>query len=102
MGSPHLGDIGTEFVITLVDQNGVAVDISGSTTKDMLFRDPGRNLITKPAGFVTDGADGKMKYVAAGDLNDDLGLWEIQAHVVGTGYDYHSAIGKYVVARNIS
>ena len=72
----HLNDIGTIFEVTVQD-DGVIVDISGATTKEIIFKKSRGEVLTKAAVFSTDGVDGKMRYVAvAGDL-DERGQWEL-------------------------
>lgn len=71
-------DVGTILTITVVDDDGVAVDISGATSKQIVFLKPDETVVTKTAVFVSDGSDGKIKYTTiAGDL-DIVGLWHIQ------------------------
>jgi hypothetical protein len=83
MSTPKVGDYGTVFEITLQDQDGAAADVSGATTKQIIFRKPGGTVVTKAADFVTDGTDGKIDYTAAsGDL-DTAGDWRIEGQVTG-------------------
>lgn len=78
----HVGDIGTVFTATIVDQDGVVVDISTASTKEFFFRKPDGTVLTKAGSFVTTGVDGQMKYaLIVGDL-DQAGGWTIQGHVV--------------------
>lgn len=97
-------DIGTTFTITIVDDDSVAVDISGATTVSMIFLKPDQTTITKTATFVTDGSDGKIQYETVdGDL-DQSGLWHIQGYVDISSGDtiFHSEIGGFLVGCNLT
>ena len=96
----HLNDIGTIFEVTVQD-DGVVVDISGATTKEIIFKKSRGEVVTKPAVFTTDGVDGKMRYVAvAGDL-DERGQWELQAHVVLASGEWRSDVDVFTVFPNL-
>lgn len=76
----RLGDVGTVFEITIIDEAG-AVDISNSAVREMLFGRPVTGWFTRQAEFVTDGKDGKIQYkTIQGDL-DQAGEWRLQAKV---------------------
>lgn len=113
----HLGDIGTEFVVEIVectgeDANGdpiyTAVDVSTNTSLNIYFKKPDGTVLTKTAGFASvdsgatnDGTDGKISYYSvAGDL-DVLGKWYIQGKVTLPSGAWSSAIGSFKVKSNI-
>lgn len=94
-------DIGTIFRGTIVDQDDGVVDISTATTKEILFRKPGGQILTKIASFTTDGTDGKLQYQSiSGDL-DTIGVWSIQAHVILDTGEWKSKIKTFRVLKNI-
>ena len=96
----HVGDIGTVFEVTIQD-DGVAVNISSATTKEIIFRKPDKTLLTKAANFSTDGTDGKIRSTTvSGDLNA-AGVWSIQAHVILPGGDWKSSISEFSVIPNL-
>ena len=105
MAEIHKGDIGTKFILTLKD-GGTAVNVStASSTKNIIFKKPSGSVVTKGAAFDDTGADGKIKYTTvAGDL-DEVGYWEIQAHVVVTGGSnpgtFNSEIEGFLVKKNL-
>lgn len=97
----HKGDIGTKFLITITD-NGVAIDVSAATTKEIHLKSPGGVLSTKTALFNTDGTDGKIYWTttASSDL-DEVGTWQIQAHlIIGTG-NWHTSSSDFQVNENL-
>ena len=106
MAEIHKGDIGTKFILTLKD-GGTAVNVAtASSTKNIIFKKPSGAVVTKGASFTSSsGADGKIKYTTvAGDL-DEVGYWEIQAHVVVTGGSnpgtFNSEIEGFLVKKNL-
>ena len=100
MGEIHLDDIGTRFEVTIKD-DGVVVDISSATTKEIIFKKPDGNTLTKNADFVNDGTDGKIDYsTVSGDLNL-VGIWNIQAKVVLAGGTWSSEVQEFQVFENL-
>lgn len=77
----RVGDIGTVIEITIVDQDGNVVDISTASSKIFKLRRIGESSSPKDATFTTDGTDGKLRYVLADGDIDDVGQWDVQAHI---------------------
>ena len=93
-------DIGTTFELTITEE-GVAMDLSTSSIKTIKFKKPNGEVLTKTAAFVTDGTDGKLKYVTIENDLDSTGKWSVQAYVeIGSG-KWHSTIGEFRVYSNI-
>ena len=100
--SLHIGDIGTEIILTIAE-DGAIVNISGVATKFIILRKPSEAVVTKTAEFVTDGTDGQIKYVtiSADDLDED-GIWHAQGHVTGLGgWSGKSDIAYFRVKSNL-
>ena len=97
----HVGDIGTEFRITILDDDNTIVDLSSASIIEIIFLKPdgSRNVVS--AELYTDGTDGIIKYnTVSGDL-DQSGVYKIQAYVeVGAG-NYYSSIGTFKVFCNL-
>ena len=101
MADIRVGDVGTELVVAVVDEDGVAVDVS-SATKTIYLRKPGGTVLTKTAVNDTTGVDGLMKYVTvAGDLSDS-GTWGIQGRVVSGSNQWSTADSTFVVRKNLA
>lgn len=101
IGEVRLNDIGTVIELTIKDENDSAVDISGASTKQYIFRKPGGSALVKTADFVTDGTDGKLKYTtASGDLNT-AGDWQVQAFVDFGATEWRSDIKNFMVHPNL-
>lgn len=81
-GLVHVNDKNTDFQLLIQDTNvsGVTsnLDISGATTKQMIFRDPNGNETTVTASFLTDGTDSLIRFInsdptASGYVNINVG-----------------------------
>jgi hypothetical protein len=97
----RIGDVGTALELTIEDQDGDVVDLTSATVKSIKFTKPDETTVTKTAQFVTDGTDGKIRYVfTIGDLDLD-GTWKYQAILTLTSGLWHSDIGKFVVKHNL-
>ncbi len=103
IGQIHGSDIGSVIIATISSAGVVAnvSDASDSGTKELVFRDPSENLLTKNAVFTTNGTDGKIQYTSvAGDF-DEAGRWRIQAHISDADEDYFANVGEFTVLGNL-
>ena len=99
-GEVHKSDIGTAFRVTVQDGE-TAVDVSGATTKQIVFQKPSGTSVTKTAAFVTDGTNGQIQYVTIdGDLNE-AGKWIMQGYVVLAAWQGHTDIYQFEVYDNL-
>jgi len=78
----HAEDYGWISRLT-VQQDGTAVDISGFSTKQMIFIDPSGTATTKSASFYSDGTDGIIEYTVEDGLVDAPGWWKVFGRVSG-------------------
>jgi hypothetical protein len=94
----YAGDWGHVFTATFKDQDGVVVDISSASVKELIFRKPnGGAVLTKAATFVTSGADGKAKYTTvAGDINA-AGEWLWRGHVTLASGSWNTPEARFTV-----
>lgn len=97
----HVGDIGTELRLRIVDGCGVPVDISSATTLEICVKTPSGGVKTFTASETTDGTDGRLSYITVMDDLDEDGTWEIQAHVITPSSEFRSQIQTFVVKPNI-
>lgn len=100
----HVGDVGTELVVQVVDENAAAVDVSAATSLTIFLKQPGENgsVLTKTAVLDTTGTDGKIKYTTvAGDIGTD-GVWTIQGRVTVGGSTWSTAESRFVVKPNLA
>lgn len=84
----HVGNIGTVFQIT-IKESGAAVDISGTTSRTIIFRKPDGTIMNQSGTLVNSGTSGIMQYTSvSGDL-DQCGKWYIQGYVHFNSNDAH-------------
>lgn len=96
----HQNDIGTQLVVTVLD-DGSPVDIGLATDIEIILRKPDNTTLTKPAVIYTNGSDGKMAYTTVdGDL-DIVGNYKIQGKVEINGGAYYTSLGSFKVHCNI-
>ena len=97
----HQNDIGTEFQVTILDNDDNALDISDATALAIVLKGPDGTSSSKTATFVNTGTDGLITYTAvSGDLGL-IGTWKIQGIVtVGTNI-WYSNIESFKVHRNL-
>lgn len=99
----QLGAIGANIIVT-VEEDGEVIDaLETVTAKSLVFRKPNGVGITKTADFVTDGTDGKLKYVTESGFLDVKGTWRIQAQLTfpGSGYSGPTEVGTFQVLANV-
>ncbi len=100
----QLGNVGTSFEATIVDQDGNVRDVSTATTKELIFQPPNGDARVKAASFTNDGVDGKIRWTTqtAADLDQD-GTWAWQGHVVlSGGQDFRTEKKYFPVERNLA
>ncbi len=98
----HLNDVGTIIEVTITE-DGSAVDVSTSTTQELILKDPKGNLKTKTTNFTTNGSDGKIQFTSVITDFDRQGVWRIQAHLVLLSPigDWRSDFGDFTVFPNL-
>lgn len=104
------GNIGTRFLVTVVDQDGAIVNLAGATLKQIKLEKPKstgnpRTTLVKTAAFPPgeSGVEGRIQWVttAATDL-DVLGDWLVQAYVEeGATSKFHTSKEPFEVVRNV-
>ena len=79
---PHLNDTGTPITV-IFKNDGVAMDFSEMTvtTKQIKFRKPDGTVLVCDADWVTDGSDGKIKYVTVYEDFNLAGRWLVQGYI---------------------
>ena len=94
----HRGDIGTVFKVTIKDSS-VVVDISSSTTKQLIFKKPSGEKLEKNASYFTDGS---ITYTTVdGDL-DEEGMWKLQGKIILSGGNTFSTdLTSFKIHRNL-
>src|SRR5262245_42640865 len=89
-------------IICTIKEDGVAVDVSTVSTKQIIFRKPDGSTVTKTATFTSGGTDGKIQYTTVSGFLDMVGVWECQGYVVfAAGFDGRSDVQQFKVDANL-
>jgi hypothetical protein len=98
VGVARLNDIGTAIQATVLDC-GQPLDVSTATVKQIRWKKPSGLFEVRTAVVVTDGTDGRIRYVTVtGDL-DEVGAWEYQAYLEIAGRKFHTSLLAFTVRR---
>jgi len=97
--------LNVKIEITVFDAESPSsiVDVSSASTKDFIVRKPDGTRVVWAASFVTNGTDGKLKYItnSANDF-DQKGRYKIQVDLVIPGtYDGPTDIAAFYVEENL-
>lgn len=97
----HVGDIGTELILALVDEEGGPVDLTGYQTLTLIIERPDGTKLEKVAAPSGDPTAGLVAaYSSAGDLNQ-TGHYRLQAAAVLPAWTGKSQIRTFRVAPNL-
>lgn len=96
----HKDDVGTGITILVKDCDGI-VNLSSATEIQLVFYKPNKERMVVTPTLLTDGTDGKIRYIVEpGDL-DIIGLWRYQVIVTIDDYEWNSDVGQLKVFPNI-
>lgn len=99
-----VGQYGEVIILTVVDKNGTAVDVSAYTTSlNVTIRDPYTlNVKSYSASFVATGSNGQIQFTpAAGDI-DRAGTWEGQIKLEKASALAMTKVFDIVIERKLS
>lgn len=97
----HVGDEGTNFIITVYNQDETVVDLSDATGLNLIFMNPERTVTEHTATLYTNGKDGKALYVLnTGDI-DIEGRWSYQLELTFPTGAWRTNIINFVVYPNL-
>lgn len=98
----HLGDVGTDFNITILNKSGQAVDISSVSGPILFkFKKPDGTQIERVGSLAGDGTDGIVTYrTVSGDI-DLYGNWKLQVFLEACSKELSSKILKFTVFNNL-
>lgn len=96
----HVGDLGTQLIMTVKD-DGVIVDISSASALNVIIKKPSGQSYIKTGTLLGDGTDGKMYYTSISGDFDVAGLYKIQGKVTINGAIYYTSISSFKVYCNL-
>lgn len=105
MPEVFVADIGTSFQATVRDGPNATddpLDVSGASTRQMIFEKPDTTTVTKTAEFVTDGSDGLVEYVTESGFLDQPGWWHVQGFVADGVGEWHTTKYRFRVRANLA
>jgi len=98
----HQDDIGTRFLVTVKD-DGVAVNLTSATLKQLNFRKPDDSVLNRTASGLGGGSEssGIMYYdTVSGDL-DAVGVYKMQGKVTIPSGTFYTDIYTFKVHSNL-
>lgn len=98
-----VGSYGQPYILTVVNDEGVAQDVSGYTTITVVAIPPSkRGAVTDTASYTTNGTDGKVTGAGFADGEiDEPGNWEIQVEFSKTGELFKTYKGIMEVGESV-
>jgi hypothetical protein len=97
----QLGSSGVTLFVTIRNEDRISINLSQATVKQIILVSPSGAINPKDASFVTDGANGELKYVTVnGDLNI-AGEWKIYAYIVTPEISGNTSQLSFTVVGNL-
>jgi hypothetical protein len=87
----YLQDSGFYVELDILDENGNTFPIADATTKKICFVKPNDSENYVDADFVTNGSDGKIRYLIPAGFLDTVGRWKVFAKVISNTYNRYSS-----------
>lgn len=101
MAEIHIGDIGTQILVSVTDQDGGVADLSLATSTLYSIEKPNGITLEVNADLYTDGTDGILSYsVVDGDF-DVAGIYKIQPKIIFSSGSYSGSISTFRVYKNL-
>jgi hypothetical protein len=101
MAEIHVGDIGTQILISIVDQDGGVADISLASSTIFSIEKPNGVILEVDAELYTDGTDGLLLYtVVEGDF-DVVGIYKVQPKIIFSSGSYSGSVSTFRVYKNL-
>jgi hypothetical protein len=97
----HIGDFNTTFRFTFLDENNAVVNISNLTSREVIFKKPNGERLSKTPSLTTDGTDGLAQYTTASGDIDIKGTWRVQGRVGTASSNWYSDVHSFQVFDNI-
>jgi hypothetical protein len=98
---PHVGDIGTPFVFTCVQEDGTVINLTAATEKVVTFVRPDGTTFDRDLETVS-AAAGTARYITVEDDLDVHGTWKVQAFIETPDGEWRSDIERFTVHRNVT
>jgi len=99
----HEDDVGTRFLVT-VEDDGVVVNISGATLRQLTFLKPSDDTMVKTASIIANdsASSGIMYYDTVAEDLDEVGVYKMQGKITLPSGSFYSNIVSFQVHPNIT
>lgn len=97
----HTGDEGTQFIVTIYDQDENPVNVSSATNLVIRFDSPSHVVTDKTALPYMGGTNGKIIYTVESGLFNESGEWNYQAILTFSSGTWYTNIRPFTVYANI-
>lgn len=95
-------NIGIQFIINVVKDDGSIVDLSTCSNFTVVFTRPNKTTYSVSANLLNDGTDGKIEYISTSTDLTVVGRWKIQARYSKGGNIRYTSIDSFLVTSNLS
>lgn len=93
-------DYGSILMITIREDEQVR-DLSDVLSMTLTINKPDGTALVRTPEFVTDGVDGRIRYVFVEGELEQTGRWPFQVHVVFAEGSWNSSVGWFTVTANL-
>lgn len=95
------GDVGIQFVVYVLDQNGDPVNLSAATNLQINLQVPDGTVEYLTASLLTNGMDGGITFTTIAGTLAEAGTWAIQAAFQLSGSTFNTQLGVFQVNANV-
>ncbi len=97
----HIGDFGTVFKFTILNQDEEILDVSTVSGIFFVFEKPDTSQIEKDGDIFTDGKDGIVFYTLESGFIDTAGYWKIQVRTTSPTANWNSTVVRFKVEEEL-
>ncbi len=97
----HIGDFGTIFKFTVLDQDGEALNVSTASGITFIFEKPDTSQVEKDGNIFTDGKDGIVFYTLESGFIDVAGYWKTQVRTTLPTANWLSTVVRFKVEEEL-
>lgn len=101
MSEIHVGDIGTQILVAVVNQDGGEADLSLAVSTIYSIEKPNGVILEVEADLYTDGQDGMLTYSSVDGDFDVAGIYKIQPRITFASGSYSGSIQSFRVYKNL-
>ena len=96
----HVGDIGTQMISTIYNQDSTVLDISSATLITFRIESPSNVSLDFTGSLYSGGTDGKCVWTST-DIFDEAGIWNYQVILTFASGTWSTNIVPFTVYSNL-